>query len=192
MSKSPHFDDLLKGASISQLATLFDMDRRTVRDRLRNTESSGERNSHPIYKISVAAQVLCDNSGAAAKRAIAQEVEFWDAKLKEQKFLEKAAELWPTAEVEKVLIGVLKIFRESYAMYIDRLETETQVPQEIIEEVKSLGDSMLEECHNSLGANTFRAKALKREEEKKLEADLKNLDDNDFEDDNDISDLLGL
>ena len=57
-TKASEFAELVRGASVNQLAQLFDLDRRTVANRLKDVRPCGKRNSFPIYKISEVAELL--------------------------------------------------------------------------------------------------------------------------------------
>lgn len=158
MTSKYTFADLLKGASINQLSELFELDRRTVTDRLRDVEPCGKRATFPIYKILDAAPLLLEryvynDKGELVrneKRKQEPEKDFWDARLKEQKYLENQGDLWRTEKVVTVLAEILKLFRESMTVYLDQLEFETGLPADQVAKARSFGDNLLMSCHTRL------------------------------------------
>ncbi len=151
MAATITFPDLTKGFSINQLAELFEMDRRTVTDRLRDTEASGIRGGHSIYKLLDAAPKLLGTEGSLKSHmASAREKDYWDAQLKKQKFEENAGDLWRTDKVIEVFAQVFKQFREAVVVFIDGLEHESGLPPEIIANAKTFGDGLLVECRARL------------------------------------------
>lgn len=153
------FQNLLRGASINQLAEIFQCDRRTVTNKLRSLKPSGARSGFPIFSIKEAAPLILKVK-EDAKITAAIEKDFWDAQLKRQKYERENYDLWPTDQVEDVIATLLKIFRESYTMYIDNMETDSDVPAHLIEKLKRQGDHMLQTCFESLEANEFRQRSL--------------------------------
>jgi hypothetical protein len=152
MAATLTYQDLVRGFSINQLAELFEMDRRTVTDRLRDVDPSGTRASHPVYRMVDAAPKLLGIGENSVKTAIrnANEKDYWDAQLKKQKFEENAGDLWRTDKVIEVFAQVFKQFRESVVVFIDGLEHESGLPPETIASAKMFGDSLLTECRAKL------------------------------------------
>lgn len=156
-TKASEFTELVRGASINQLAQLFDLDRRTVADRLKEVQPSGRRNSFPIYKISDVAELLVvgymtqEQMSETQKRQRAdKEKDYWDAKLKEQKYLENMGDLWRTDRIVEVFAVVFKQIRESVTVFIDALEHESGLPPKQIEKAKNFGDALLVEMRDKL------------------------------------------
>lgn len=152
------FQTLLSGASINQLAEIFGVDRRTVTNRLRKLKPSAERSGFPVYSIREAAPLIL-KIDASKKVEASVEKDFWDAQLKRQKYERENYDLWPTNEVENVIATLLRIFRESYTMYLDNMETDSDVPTPIIQKLRTQGDFMLHSCYESLEANEFMLKS---------------------------------
>lgn len=157
MARPFKFDDLLVGFSINQLAQLFDLDRRTVSDRLRAIEPSGSRSQHPVYKIKDAAPLLCEGYAKAgsldklaATKGAAAEKDYWDARLKEQKFRENNGDLWRTTKIVEVFSSVFRKIRESVVVFVDMLEHEADLPPKQVVKVKNFGDALLTELRDKL------------------------------------------
>lgn len=152
------FADILKGASINQLSQLFELDRRTVTTRLRNTKPSGERDGFKIYSVKEAAAILLEryvynDAGELVKNSKHKdepEKDFWDAQLKKQKFEENAGDLWRTDKVVTMVSAILKQFRESMTVFMDQLEFESGLPPEAVAKAKMFSDNLLLSCRNSL------------------------------------------
>lgn len=155
--KASDFAELVRGCSINQLATLFDLDRRTVADRLKEVQPSGRRNTFPIYKISDVAELLVAGymtqeqiTEAQKRRRPDREKDYWDARLKEQKYLENMGDLWRTDRIVEVFAVVFKQIRESLIVFLDALEHESGLPPKQIEKAKHFGDALLVEMRDNL------------------------------------------
>lgn len=157
MARQFDFKDLLVGASINQLGQMFDLDRRTVTDRLKGIDPSGKRGGHPIYKISEVAPLLIngymteDQVDEKRRRMKAsEEKDYWEAQNKRLKFLESNGDLWRTERVVEVFAAVFKQFRETVVVFIDNLEHESDLPPETVDKVKKFGDGLLVEVREKL------------------------------------------
>jgi hypothetical protein len=157
MAKASEFTELVRGASISQLGQLFDLDRRTVTDRLKDTQPSGRRNAHPIYKIADIAELLVVGYLTKDKLSEAQQLKYagnakdhWDSQLKRQKYLENMHDLWRTEKVISVFADVFKTFREAVVVFADEMEHESGLTGEQIDKVKGFCDALLIETRAKL------------------------------------------
>lgn len=157
MAKAFDFNDLVRGASINQLAQLFDLDRRTVADRLKDVNPSGRRATFPVYRVSEVAELLVTGYMTQGQLTEAQKMQkadkakdYWDAKLKEQKYLEQMGDLWRTEKVVEVLAAVFKQLRESVVVFSDAMEHESGLPVEQIEKTKGFCDGLLVEMREKL------------------------------------------
>ena len=157
MAKAGEFTELVRGASINQLGQLFDLDRRTVTDRLKDIHPSGRRNAHPIYKIADIAELLVvgyltkDKLSEAQKlKHAGNERDYWEAKLKEQKYLENMNDLWRTEKVITVFADVFKTFREAVVVFADEMEHESGLTGDQIDKVKGFCDAILVETREKL------------------------------------------
>lgn len=151
------FQELLRGATVNQLAQLFEVDRREVTTRLRNVDPVGFRGQSPIYRVSQVAEVVIFGerggealSEAQRRKQASQEKDFWDAQLKRQKFLEQAGDLWRTERVVEVMATIFKLFRESVVVFVDELEHESGLPLEQVQKAKGFADGLLVEMRGQL------------------------------------------
>jgi len=156
-TKASEFAELVKGASVNQLAQLFDLDRRTVANRLKDTQPSGKRNSFPVYKISEVAELLVVGYMTGEKLSQAQKLKYagsakdhWDAELKRLKFLENTGDLWRTDKVISVFADVFKTFREAVVVFSDEMEHEADLSTTQIDRVKAFCDALLIETREKL------------------------------------------
>ncbi len=156
-SKASEFAELVRGASINQLGQLFDLDRRTVTDRLKDVQPSGRRNTFPVYRIADVAELLVvgyltkDKLSEAQKlKHAGNEKDHWDAQLKRQKYLENMGDLWRTEKVISVFADVFKTFREAVVVFADEMEHESGLTNEQIDKVKGFCDALLVETRDKL------------------------------------------
>lgn len=157
MARPFDFNDLITGFSVNQLSQLFNLDRRTVSERLRDTPPSGTRSQHPVWKIKDAAPLLLEGymySGQVDERAKLQradkEKDYWDAMLKQQKFLENEKDLWRTDKNIEVFASTFKQFREAVTVFSDRMEHEADLPDKQVDLVKQFCDSLLSDARERL------------------------------------------
>lgn len=149
---------LREGATINQLAKLFDLNWELCKDRLvaHNVTPISSRSGKPTYRVAEAARVLVDSTTPggddpkAKRAAAAQEKDFWDAQLKRQKFMEQAGDLWRTEQVVEVFAGSFKQVREAVVVFLDELEHESGLPPAQIEKSKALGDMLLQGMYDRL------------------------------------------
>lgn len=152
------FADLLRGASINQLAELFDLDRRTVTERLRDLKPCGTRATFPIYKVREAAMLLTEryvynDKGELVrneKRKQESDKDYWDGQLKKQKFEENAGDLWRTEKVVTAISEILKLFREGLTTFVDNMEYDSGLPPEQVAKVRAFSDNLLTYCRERL------------------------------------------
>jgi hypothetical protein len=152
------FADIVRGASINQLAELFELDRRTVTDRLRDLKPCGTRSTFPIYKVREASALLLEryvynDRGELVlneKRKQESDKDYWDGQLKKQKYEENAGDLWRTEKVVVVVSEILKLFRESVTVFIDSLEYDSGLPAAQVAQARVFGDNLLATCRQKL------------------------------------------
>lgn len=157
MARQFEFKDILEGASINQLGQMFELDRRTVTDRLKGMTPSGKRGGHSIYKISEVAPLLINGymtegevDEKRRRMRASEEKDMWDAQNKRLKFLEANGDLWRTEKVVEVLSGVFKHFRESIVMFADEMEFESDLSEKQVKKVKGFTDHLLIDVRDKL------------------------------------------
>lgn len=150
---------LLDGCSVSELASLFNKDKRTVSERIRNVKPSGDRNGFPIYHLAEASKYLCDpvvNVEEYIKQLRPQDLppyllkEFWLGQLTKQKFELNDAKLWLTEDVMRVLANVFKNLKTGILLFADTIEAKTDLTDKQRRLLNELSDGLLIELHRTL------------------------------------------
>lgn len=146
-----------QGASINQLAGIFEMEARDIKAKIQgNVTPCGERRGHPIYKVREAAPYLVpppyDIDEFIQRMTIADlppilRKEFWAGLRSRQLFEKEAAELWPTQEVIETIYTLYKTLRMSLLLTREAVERETELTSRQREIITRLIDSGLEEAH---------------------------------------------
>lgn len=125
--------DVLKGVSVPWLCQAFNMSRTQVEKKLENCPILRRAGANgKIYELPVAAAYL-----VKPKMSIEQYIasidakelperlrrEFWTARLQEQKWRQKAGELWDSQDVIAVFGEVFKLIKNQSQLWGDTLET---------------------------------------------------------------------
>lgn len=154
-----HIQALLDGCSISELGAIFNKDKRTVSERIRNVRPSGERSGFPIYHLAEAAKYLCDpvvDVEAYIKQLRPNDLpplllkEFWLGQTAKQKFELNDAQLWPTEDVMRVLAAVFKNLKGGILLFADTIEAKTDLTDKQRSILNELADGLLVELHRTL------------------------------------------
>lgn len=150
---------LYDGASVSELATLFNTDKRDVTRKIRTVQSTGTRGGHPIYPIGAAAKFLVDpdvDIAAWIKKLRPQDLppmmqkDFWSAQNERQKYEISQQRLWKTEDVQIVLAEAFKAIRTSVMLHADTVENRAGLTEEQRKIIYQLQDVMLEEVRGAL------------------------------------------
>lgn len=143
--------------SLSQLADLFGLHRSTVRKRLQAIKPDGLIRGNPAFTVKTAAPNLIDSyqfDGTEERDPDKMEPcdakDYWEAKLKEQKFLENDGELWRSEEVLEALSGVSKRIALSLRGIPDILERRTGLDAKQMGLVEEVIRSSMKEMHDTL------------------------------------------
>lgn len=151
---------IYEGATISQLQLLFDLDRRTITQRLGTLDPSGKRRGFPIYNIAKAAAYLAPpqedqvikvlEKMPASKLPIHLQKEFWDALRSRQLYEENAKDLWRTDVIVDFVIDILKTVRESVNVFEDTVDRETELSIKQRAIIQTLVDDLLNDVSKKL------------------------------------------
>jgi hypothetical protein len=158
------FDDqtrvmLFQGASVSQLATLFGYDNRTVTKRIFGLKPCGKRQGHPVYSIRDAAPYLVDPIGdieAHIKKMNHRDLpplllkEFWAGKMQRLKFEKEQGWHWPTDVVIEHYGEVFKTIRTSLLLAVDAVEREAEMTDRQREACKQIIDALMADVREKL------------------------------------------
>ncbi len=149
---------VFQGASLIQIAKIFGMDARDVKQKLQGTsvKPSGERRGFPVYAIKDVAPYLVsppyDLDEFIQKMSIADlptilRKEYWAGMRSRQLFEKEAAELWPTSQVVDTVSSLLKTLRMSLLMSREAVERETELTDRQRAIITSLIDNSLEDLY---------------------------------------------
>ena len=148
-----------QGASLMQLAGLFNMDLADIRAKITGVvEPCGERRGHPIYKVKEVAPYLVspayDIDEFIQKMTVADlptflRKEYWAGMRSRQLYEKEAAELWPTSKVVEVVSMLLKTIRMSMLLARESVERETELTSRQRAIITRIVDNALEEAHAS-------------------------------------------
>jgi len=174
---------LYEGCSISQLATLFDLDNRDVSRRIAHVAPCGERMTYPIYRVKDVAPYLIPPSRQdvtdAIKRMHPKDLpptltkEYWSAQSARLKFEEDNGDLWRTGDVIETLSEVFKTCAMTIKLMQDRVERATELSDRQRTILQQLTDGLL----NDLADNLI--KRFQHEQHRRNEHDWKDPSDED-------------
>lgn len=150
---------LFEGASISQLATLFGYDNRTVAKRIFGLKPSGKRRGHPVYAVKEAAAYLVDPVGdieAHIKKMNHRDLpplllkEFWNGQMARLKFETAQGWHWPTDKVIEHYSSVFQVFRTRILLAVDLVEREAEMTERQRNACKRLLDGLMADIRADL------------------------------------------
>lgn len=150
---------LFEGASISQLATLFGYDNRTVAKRIFGLKPSGKRRGHPVYAVREAAAYLVDPVGdieAHIKKMNHRDLpplllkEFWNGQMARLKFEREQGWHWPTDKVVEHYSKVFQTFRTRILLAVDLVEREAEMTERQRNACKRLLDGLMADVRADL------------------------------------------
>lgn len=163
-SRNLYLDPTGSGVTVSWLATVFDMDEKTVRARLKHCppklrRARGEKMQTVLYDVKEAARYLVTPAFGtvdylrAVKRgqlppALQQTI--WDALLKRQKWEENAGDLWRTAKVREVMRSVFQNMKFTVQLWADTVERQTELSASQRELIVRMADALQAELYASL------------------------------------------
>lgn len=138
-STGPMVEDMLAGVTVSWLSQVFNMDPKTVKQRLADCPPLHNRKAGYVYSLPVACRYLIPPATSAEQYIktmkpsdlpTAFQAGFWDAALKRQKWEENAGELWRTSKVREVLGQTFQTIKFTLQLWPDTLERQTGLTRE--------------------------------------------------------------
>ena len=148
------------GASLSQLANIFDLDNREIARKIHGVAPCGERMGYPIYRIKDVAPFLVppspDEVANAIKRMSPRDLpaaltkEYWLAQQARANFEEDQGDLWRTSDVMQVFGEVFKVSRMSLLLMRDQVERQTELTEKQRTIIIGLIDGVLGTMRKSL------------------------------------------
>jgi len=151
---------LLQPVSVSFLADVFQKDKKTIVKRLAGLAPMGtHRGNIPLYDFRQAAEYIVTprvNMAEAIKKMGTDDMpaglqkDVWDAKLKAQKWMAQAAELWPTEDVLDVLGDTFQRLKTTTQLWIDQLGESHALSAEARKDLMGRVDGLQKDLHQTL------------------------------------------
>lgn len=139
--------------ALSQLGEIFGLHRQTVKKRLASVKPDGLIRGNPAYTIKTAARHLVE---ARQSENVARDPDlmdpadakdYWEAKIKEQKFNEAEGELWRSDEVLAALSGFSKKISMALRGIPDILERRTGLDAKQMNLVEDIVRAAMTDMH---------------------------------------------
>ena len=163
VTANPVSDPAGAGVSIAWLAQCFDLDVRTVKQRLRHcparTRTQRGKDIVTLYDIKEASRYLVTPAFATSEylRAVkrgdlhpALQQTIWDALLKRQKWEENAGDLWRTAKVREVLRLVFQNMKFTIQLWAATVEQQTELSRAQRDLIVEMADNLQAELYSKL------------------------------------------
>jgi hypothetical protein len=159
-----------EGCSISQLADIFDRDRRTVTRYIHDAgvKPCANRNGNPIYKLRDVAGYLCDIDPAFIEERLRtmnpQDLppllskEFWNGKRARLTYLREEGELWETSQIQMLLGVWVKNFVTGVRQVQDTIDRREILSEQQREALVQEMDSLINMTRETLGGAFQRLK----------------------------------
>lgn len=151
---------LLQPVSITFLADVLQRDKKTVVKRLAGLAPMGHhRGNIPLYDFRQALEYLVTprfNAAEAIKKMgtddlpLGLQKDVWDARLKQQKWMIQAGDLWKTEDVLEVLGETFQRLKTTTQLWIDQLSEGHGLPAEVRKDLASMVDGLQADLHQSL------------------------------------------
>jgi len=151
---------LLRPVSISLLADILQKDRKTVVKRLAGlTPMANHRGNTPLYDFRQALEYLVTprfNAAEAIKKMgtddlpVGLQKDVWDARLKQQKWMQQAGDLWHTEDVLEVLGEACQRLKTTTQLWVDQLSETHALPVEVRKDLLAMVDGLQQDLHRTL------------------------------------------
>jgi hypothetical protein len=152
-------DMLIAGLTASDLAKLFRVENRKVKEVVGALKPTGVRYRRPIYAVADVAPLvikpLIDVEAHIRKLKPkdlppALQKAFWDAQEARQSFEEKAGNLWHTSRVQEVIGKLVMLIRQRIVLATDQLDRMAPLTDEQRQAVQAMFDAMLGEMQSAV------------------------------------------
>ena len=197
-TSGPMVEDMLKGVTVSWLAQVFNMDPKTVKQKLADCPPLHKRKAGYVYHLPTACRYLIPPAISAeqyiknlkpSELPAAFQQTFWDAALKRQKWEENAGQLWRMSRVRDVLGSTFQTIKFTMQLWADTLERQTGLTAEQRLALTRMVDTLQEDIYKALVKQAADSKTgPQREELGEMVGDPKPLGD--IELDADLRDLV--
>lgn len=146
-----------EGANMTELAELFQMDRRTLKRKLVGVKQDAVRNGAPVWRVSTVAPYLVKpvfDIEAYIRRMNHAELppmltkEFWAGQCAKLAYYEEEGDLWRTEKVIEILNDIFRLVRMTLLLLPDRIEKTSTISPAQRKIVNEQVDGLLEEMRN--------------------------------------------
>jgi len=151
---------IYEGVTKSQLAQIFNIDKRDIDRKLYGLKPCGKRHEFDIYKLSEAAAYLVPPKAKDIEEAIKRMKpsdlppsllkEYWAGQLARLKFERENGDSWPTAAVVELLGEVFKTARMTLLLGRDQVERRTELSDEQRNIIIEIIDDLLNKLADAL------------------------------------------
>lgn len=151
---------LLRPVSITFLSEVLRKDRKLITRRLADlTPIAQYRGNVPLYDFRQAIQYLVtpkiDAASMIKKMGTADlpmglQKDVWDARLKQQKWMEQAGDLWRTENVLEVLGEAFQRLKTTSQLWVDQLAESHALPAEVRKDLMGMVDGLQKDLHLTL------------------------------------------
>lgn len=151
---------LLRPISISFLSDVLLKDRKAITRKLANlTPMAQYRGNVPLYDFRQALEYLVTPKMDAADLIrkmgvndlpVGLQKDVWDAKLKQQKWMEQAGDLWKTEEVLEVLGEAFQRLKTTTQLWIDQVAETHSLSPEVRSDLTKMVDGLQKDLHSTL------------------------------------------
>ncbi|ERP95686.1 hypothetical protein Q669_29375 [Labrenzia sp. C1B10] len=200
--RADDIENVVQGVSVPYLMRAFRMGRTTIEKKLRDLEPTrrGQHNT-PLYDLREAAARLVNPKAALQDLLLTMKPDdmpeklresYWNAKLKQQRFEEKAADLWRTDKVIEVFSEVLQLMRTKLQLLPEEVERALGIDYQQVTKVREIVDDVQDSIYqefmtfaqtghtpNQLGEDQFAGAGDTFEED--------DFEDDEFSDDTDFA-----
>lgn len=151
---------LLRPVSITFLSEVLGQDRKAITRKLAELPPVATyRNSVPLYNFRQALEYLVKPKIDAAEvirkmgldeLPVGLQKDVWDARLKQQKWMQEAGELWPTDDVLEVLGDAFQRIKSTTQLWVDQLADTHALPDEARADLVKAVDGLQQSLHQTL------------------------------------------
>lgn len=156
------------GANITELAQMFEMERRDVTKKLARGDLKpvGRRNGHPVFSVKEAARLLVLPSNRVVAQVLGMhhyqlppmlKKEYWAARKLRQGYLVEREDLWSTARVASYMGEAFQQIRMALLLLPDALARRSQLTEAQRDVLNTITDGVLTDARERL-VNSFKAK----------------------------------
>lgn len=154
------------GVSVTWLFQAFRMDRQTVKKKLGRLQPIKMKGGNiPLYDFVQASSRLAPRPEKELREILKTvrptdlprdlQAEYWETKLKKQKYERLAGLLWHTDDVVRVFGEACKHIKSSVQLWINTLERKEKLTPSQFETIQKLTDQLLDDMHNRLSGMTL-------------------------------------